>query len=100
VGRRGLYEAPAVEHKACPPAMGGELPCAIKYPIIVGLGCLQVPVTAVGEVLGCQRVRDTGKEVNARWNLCECANSWSDNYPLPAEDAQFRVESFFYFYSR
>jgi len=29
-GARGLYEAPAIEHKACPPTMGGEPPRAIQ----------------------------------------------------------------------
>ena len=28
-GARGLYGAPAIEHKACPPTMGGEPPCAV-----------------------------------------------------------------------
>ena len=52
-GARGLYEVPAIEHKACPPTMGGEAPRA--------------PVTVLGEVLGCQRVRDCiGKEVGVR----------------------------------
>ena len=35
-GVRGLYETPAVECKACPPTMGGELPCAIKHPAVLG----------------------------------------------------------------
>ena len=62
-GVRGLYEAPAIEHNACPPTMGGEPPRAIKHPAATGLGGLRAPVTVVGEVLGCQRVRDyIGKE--------------------------------------
>ena len=56
-GARGLYEAPEIEHKACPPTMGGEPPRAIKYPAVIGLDGLRAPVTVVGEVLGCQRVR-------------------------------------------
>ena len=54
-GARGLYEAPAIEHKASPPATGGESPRAIKHPAVIGSGGLRAPVTAVGEVLGCQR---------------------------------------------
>ena len=37
MGPRGLYEAPAIEHEACPPTMGGESPRAIKYPAVIGL---------------------------------------------------------------
>jgi len=61
-GVRGLYGALAIEQKAYPPTMGGESPCAIKHPAIV---CLAV----IGEVFGCQRVRDydyIGKEVDVR----------------------------------
>ena len=65
-GVRGLYEAPAIEQKACPPAMGGEPPRAIKHPAAIDLGSPRAPVTVVGEV-GCQRDRDyTGKEVDTR----------------------------------
>jgi len=56
-GARGLYEAPAIEHKAYPPTMGGEPPRAIKHPAVIGLDGLRAPVSVVGEVLGCQRVR-------------------------------------------
>ena len=38
--------------------MGGEPPRAIQHPAVIGLGSLRAPVTVVGEVLGCQRVRD------------------------------------------
>ena len=66
-GVRGLYEAPATEHKACPPTMGGEPPRAIKHAAVISLGGLLAPVTVVGEVLGCQRVSGyIGKEVNVR----------------------------------
>ena len=34
-GVRGLYEAPAIEHKACPPTMGGEPPSAIQHHIFL-----------------------------------------------------------------
>ena len=53
-GVRGLYEAPAIGHKACPSAMGGEPPRAIQHPAVICLGSLRAPVTVVGEVLGCQ----------------------------------------------
>ena len=57
---------------------------------------LRAPVTVVGEVLGCQRVRDCiGKEVGVRWHLSKCANDWSEDYPVSAEGFQFRVESVF-----
>jgi len=46
-GARGLYEAPAIEHKACPPKMGGEPPRSIKYPAVIGLDGLRAPVTVV-----------------------------------------------------
>ena len=36
-GARGLYKAPAIEHKACPPTMGGEPSRAIKHPAVIGL---------------------------------------------------------------
>ena len=66
-GVRGLYEAPAIGHKACPPTMGSEPPRAIQRPAVIGLGGLRAPVTVVGEVLGCQRVRDyIGEEVDVR----------------------------------
>jgi len=39
--------------------MGGESPRAIKHPAVLGLDSLRAPVTVVGEVLGCQRVRDS-----------------------------------------
>jgi len=66
-GVRGLYKAPAIEHKACPSTMGGESPRAIKHPAVIGFGGLRAPVTVLGEVLGCQRVRDCiGKEVEVR----------------------------------
>ena len=69
-GAPGLYEAPAIEHKACPPTMGGEPPHAIKYPAVIGLDGLRAPVTVVGEVLRCQRVRNyIGREVDVRWHL-------------------------------
>ena len=62
-----MYEAPPIEHKAFPPTIGGESPSAIKHPAVIGLGGLRAPVTVVGEVLGCQRVRDyIGKEVVVR----------------------------------
>ena len=51
-GVRGLYEAPAIDHMACPSTMGGEPPRAIQHPAVVGLDGLRAPVTAVGEVLG------------------------------------------------
>ena len=90
----GLYEAPAVEHKACPPTMAGKPPCAIEHSAVIGLGCLGAPVAVVGEVLSCQRVRDyIGKEVDVRGHLSECANNRSENYPVSAEGAHFRVES-------
>jgi len=57
-GVRGLYEAPAIEHKACPPTMGGEPPRAMKHPAVIGLDGLIAPVNVVGEVLRCQRVRN------------------------------------------
>jgi len=57
-GARGLYEAPAIERKACPPTMGGEPPRAIKHPAVIGLDGLRAPVAVVGEVLGCQRARN------------------------------------------
>ena len=44
-GVRGLYGAPAIEHKACPPTMGSEPPRAIKHPAVIGLDGLQAPVT-------------------------------------------------------
>jgi len=31
-GARGLYEVPAIEHKACPSMIGGEPPRAIQHP--------------------------------------------------------------------
>jgi len=63
-GVRSLYEAPAVEHEACPHTMSGESPYAMKYPAIIRLDCIRVPVAVVGEVLGCQSARDyIGKEV-------------------------------------
>jgi len=66
-GVRGLYGAPAIEHKACPSTIGGEPPRAIQHPAVIGLESLRAPVTAVGEELGCQRVRDCiGKEVGVR----------------------------------
>jgi len=66
-GVRGLYEAPAIKHKARPPTMGGEPPRAIKHPAVIGLDSLRAPVTVVGEVLRCQRVRNyIGKEVDVR----------------------------------
>jgi len=47
--------------------MGGEFPCAIKHPAVIGLACLRAPVAIFGEVLGSQRVRDyIGKEVDVR----------------------------------
>ena len=62
-----MYEAPAIEHKACPPTMGGEPPRAIKHPAVIGLDGPRAPVTVVGEVLGCQRVRNyIGEEVDVR----------------------------------
>jgi hypothetical protein len=39
-GVRGLYKSPAIEHKACPPAMGGEPLRAIKHPAVIDLGGL------------------------------------------------------------
>jgi len=36
-GVRGLYEVPAIGHKACPPTMGDEPPRAIKHPAVIGL---------------------------------------------------------------
>ena len=48
---RGLNEAPAIEHKACPSAMGGEPPRAIQHPAVICLDSLRAPVTVVGEVL-------------------------------------------------
>ena len=66
-GVRGLYEAQAIEHKACPPTMGVEPPSAIKHPVVVGLDGLRAPVAVVGELLDCQRVRNyIGKEVDVR----------------------------------
>ena len=66
-GVRGLYEAPAIEQKACPPTMGGEPPRAIKHPAVIDLDGLRAPFSAVGEVLRCQRVRNSiGKEVDVR----------------------------------
>jgi len=66
-GARGLYKAPAIEHKAYPPTMGGEPPRAIKHPAVIGLDGLRAPVSVVGEVLGCQRVRNCiGEEVDVR----------------------------------
>jgi len=56
--------------------MGGEPPPAIQHPAVIGLESLRAPVTVVGEVLRCQRVRD-----------------WSEDYPVSAEGAQFRIES-------
>ena len=50
-GFRGLYEAPAIEHKACPSTIGGEPSRAIQHPAVIGLGSLRAPVTVVGEVL-------------------------------------------------
>ena len=35
-GARGLYKAPAIEHKARPPTMGGEPPRAIKHLAVIG----------------------------------------------------------------
>ena len=55
-GVRGLYGAPAIENKACPPTMGGESPRAIKHPAVIGLDGLRAPVSVVEEVLGCQHV--------------------------------------------
>jgi len=46
-----LYKAPAIEHKAFPPTMGGEPPRAIKHPVVIGLDGLRAPVSVVGEVL-------------------------------------------------
>jgi len=47
--------------------MGGVSPRAIKHPAVIGLGRPRAPVAVVGEVLGCQRVRDyIGKEVDVR----------------------------------
>jgi len=66
-GVRGLYEVPAIEHMACPPTVGGEPPRAIKHPAVIGLDGIRAPVTVLGEVLGCQRVRDCiGMEVDVR----------------------------------
>ena len=66
-GVRGLYEAPAFEHWACPPTMGGESPRAIKQPAVIGLNGLPAPVDVVGEVFGCQRTRNCiGKDVDER----------------------------------
>jgi len=74
--------------------MGCEPPRAIQHQAVIGLGSLGAPVTVVGEVRGCQRVRDwIGKEVDVRWHLSKCANDWSEDYPVSAEGAQFRVES-------
>jgi len=65
------------------------------HPVVIGLDSLRAPVTVVGEVLGCQRVRDCiGKEVDVRCHLSKCANDWSEDYPVSAEGVQFRVESF------
>jgi len=50
-GVRGLYEAPAIEHEACPSTMGGESPRTIKHPAVIGLDGLRAPVTVVGEFL-------------------------------------------------
>ena len=36
-GVRGLYEAPAIEHTACPSTMGGEPPRAIQHPAVICL---------------------------------------------------------------
>jgi len=44
-GDRGLYEAPAIEHKACPPTMGAEPPRALKHPAVIGLDGLRVFLT-------------------------------------------------------
>jgi len=47
--------------------MGGESPRAIEHSAVIGLDGLRAPVTVVGEVLGCQRVRDyISKEVDVR----------------------------------
>jgi len=57
--------------------MGDEPPRAIKHPAVIGLDGLRAPVTVVvvGEVLGCQRVRNyIGEEVDVRWHLYKCAN--------------------------
>jgi hypothetical protein len=32
--------------------MGGEPPCAIKHPAVIGPDCLQAPVTVIREVIG------------------------------------------------
>ena len=40
----------------------------IKHPAVIGLDGLRALVTAVGEVLGCQRVRNRiGEEVDVRY---------------------------------
>ena len=66
-GVRGMYEAPAIEHKACPPTMGGEPPRAIKHPAVIGPDSLRAPVTVAREILGCQRVRNyIGRDVDVR----------------------------------
>ena len=66
-GARGLYKASAIEHKACPPAMGGESYRTITYPAVVELNGLRAPATVVGEVLRCQHARNyIGKEVDVR----------------------------------
>jgi len=66
-GVRGLYEAPAIGHKACSPMISDEPPRAIKHPAIIGHGGLRAPVTVVGEVLRCQRARNCiGKEIDVR----------------------------------
>jgi len=66
-GVRGLYEAPAVKHKTCPPTMSGVPPCTIEHQPVVSLDCLRAPVAVIRKVLGCQSVRDyVGKEVDVR----------------------------------
>ena len=60
----------------------------------MGLNGFRSPVTVVGEVLGCQRVRNyIGKEVDVRWHLSKCDNNWSQDYLISAEGVQFRIES-------
>jgi len=60
-GVRGLYDAKAIEHKACPPTMGGESPRAIKHPAVIGIGGLRAPEP----LLACCRSR-RGARLSAR----------------------------------
>jgi hypothetical protein len=47
-----VYEALAVEIKAFPSIMGDESPCAIKNPVVIGLGYRQDLAAVIADVLG------------------------------------------------